>query len=178
MRMRPRTGFTLIELLVVIAIIGLLSTIVVISLNQARAKARDAKRMADLVQLRQALDLYAADNGGQYPPSPCGYNCNNYWCSTNWTGGVFEISLSPYMSRLPVDPINDAPGPWAADNNSYCYGNVFTNPPQYDLTTQLEDPNNPYRCGVKNYVYYSNQQPWCTAFGGSYTNQIFEASPI
>jgi prepilin-type N-terminal cleavage/methylation domain-containing protein len=64
-----KTGFTLIELLVVISIIGLLATIVTISLNSARAKARDTKRVAELRSIMNAFELYF-DSYGQYP---CGY---------------------------------------------------------------------------------------------------------
>jgi prepilin-type N-terminal cleavage/methylation domain-containing protein len=51
-------GFTLIELLVVIAIIGLLSSVVLLSLNSAREKARNARRVADARQIVGALELY------------------------------------------------------------------------------------------------------------------------
>ena len=59
-------GFTLIELLVVIAIIGILSTLAVIALGNARTKARDTRRVADLKQISTALELYYSDNGS-YP---------------------------------------------------------------------------------------------------------------
>ncbi|PLX27375.1 hypothetical protein C0583_03615 [Candidatus Parcubacteria bacterium] len=62
MKNTNQKGFTLIELLVVIAIIGLLSTMAVISLNSARAKARDARRLSDVKQLSTMLSLEAADN--------------------------------------------------------------------------------------------------------------------
>ena len=51
-------GFTLVELLVVISIIGLLAGIVLSSLNSARAKGRDARRVSDIKQLQLALTLY------------------------------------------------------------------------------------------------------------------------
>jgi len=61
-------GFTLIELLVVIAIIGILASIVLASLNSARAKSRDARRLADLDSIKKALTLYYNDNQA-YPIS-------------------------------------------------------------------------------------------------------------
>ncbi len=63
---KDKKGFTLIELLVVIAIIGLLSTLSVIALNSARARARDAKRISDVKQMQVALEMYYNDVG-DYP---------------------------------------------------------------------------------------------------------------
>ena len=74
MKMRKK-GFTLIELLVVIAVIGMLSSIVLVSMGGARKKARDAKRMADLRQISIAMELAFDDSSaecggeGNYPTS-------------------------------------------------------------------------------------------------------------
>ena len=75
---KDKRAFTLIELLVVIAIIGLLASIVLVSVNNARKKARDAKTMNDLKQFQTALEL-CYDKQGSYLISgeealtmPCG----------------------------------------------------------------------------------------------------------
>ncbi|RJQ37534.1 type II secretion system protein [Candidatus Parcubacteria bacterium] len=64
---RTEKGFTLIELLVVIAIIGILASIVLASLNTARQKSRDARRIADVKQIQLALELFADGNSQEYP---------------------------------------------------------------------------------------------------------------
>ena len=107
--MRSKSGFTLIELLVVIAIIGLLASVIMASLNNARAKARDARRLADLRQLQTALELYASDNNGGYPStggsSSWHGNCSTYgsFGTTGATGWIPNLAPS-YISSLPLDP--------------------------------------------------------------------------
>lgn len=95
------SGFTLIELLVVIAIIGILSSIVLAALGTSRAKARDAKRVAELRQFTTALELYKLDNNGTYPGTTGG--CQSGCLLTNTT---LVSAMQRYMKTLPVDPVN------------------------------------------------------------------------
>jgi prepilin-type N-terminal cleavage/methylation domain-containing protein len=89
---RKKQGFTLIELLVVIAIIGLLASIVLVSLTGSRAKARDARGQADLRQISTALELKYSDVTPEaYPDLPT--------AATAITGTT--VSLAPYISDIP-----------------------------------------------------------------------------
>jgi len=115
--MRPsHKGFTLIELLVVVAIIGLLSSVVLASLNATRARARDAQRISDLKQLQVALELYASDHGGAYPltsasaPPALWGNCSSFGSRPNTGATGWIPGLAPaYMPVLPTDPSQTEP---------------------------------------------------------------------
>ncbi|MFC1612877.1 type II secretion system protein [Patescibacteria group bacterium] len=104
LRYNKNKGFTLIELLVVIAVIGLLSSIAFVSLDNARVKARDARRLADMRQIITALELYYDENIN-YPQEN---SSNGSWEHSYEDGGDFIDSLKDdgYMSAVPVDPIN------------------------------------------------------------------------
>ena len=110
MKSTQSKGFTLIELLVVIAIIGLLASIVLLALSNARAKSRDAKRVADVRQLATALELYFNDNNG-YPVLAGGGVMN----STTPSG-----LIPTYMGAMPTSPTPVDTGCTAAQN-SYTY---------------------------------------------------------
>jgi len=97
-------GFTMIELLVVIAIIGLMSSIVLAAVTTARMQGRDARRAADLRQLRYALELYALDHNGHYPYTGTVWrSIANGQTYTGATGYVPSLA-GQYISVLPADP--------------------------------------------------------------------------
>lgn len=138
--MRTTKGFTLVELLVVIAIIGILASIIMVSLGSAKGKSRDAKRQADIKNIQLALSLYYNDNGF-YPK-------NIYSTS----GTAPNNGLAPgYLPTVPKDPT--ATGNCSNSGDVGCYKYVAygvnsncnngTNPPlTYHLGSKVEDTAN------------------------------------
>lgn len=126
---RSSAGFTLIELLVVIAIIGILSSVVLTSLNSARVKARDVRRRSDLTQLRLALEFYF-DTNNSYPVAAafsegrCNPPPNGWTRQPDYSGATAWIpNLAPaYIPVLPGDPSVDPAGRcyvYTSDGQSY-----------------------------------------------------------
>ena len=115
-------GFTLIELLVVIAIIGLLASVVLLALNSARQKARDAKRLADVRQFASAFELYFNDKSS--------YPTIGFTSPTVMTTALMQTAgLAPnYIGVIPAAP-TPSDTPCTDTTNAYTYqggANAYT----------------------------------------------------
>lgn len=130
-------GFTLIELLVVIAIIGMLSSIVLASLNTARTKGQDAARISNVKSLETAMELYYNDNGG-YPTS-------------NGSGnGDVLLGDTMLVGKLVPKYIASMPAILVADGDHY-YANGATSGVQtsgYDMLIYMKGTNSWCRAGT------------------------------
>ena len=116
-------GFTLIEMLIVITIIALLASTILVGMGGARAKARDSRRIADIHNVQNALELYYAKSGTYLPGT---YNSDTDWDTFKdlLTGAGIGVS------KVPEDPLNDA-------TRYYRYGGV-TDGTSYVLGALLE----------------------------------------
>src|SRR3990167_5882110 len=115
MKNKSQKGFTLVELLVVIAIIGILATLLLLQLGVARQRARDAKRIVDVSQVRTAAELYF-DDAGQYP-------------QVATFAALGALIVPKYMSLLPVDPLN---------SGNYTYNYAYNGITKYHIWAELE----------------------------------------
>ena len=123
-----KKSFTLIELLVVITIIGILSTMVLVSMTGVRAKARDAKRQSDINQIVLALMLDYDDN-----------EMYSQYTVDEWKAATSQISKATgkYLSPIPRDPKGEAY--YWVENSS---GMTGCNTQYYCVFAELEEPSN------------------------------------
>jgi prepilin-type N-terminal cleavage/methylation domain-containing protein len=119
-----RKGFTLIEMLIVITIIALLASIVLVGMGGARAKTRDSRRVADLHNVMNGLELYYSKNYA-YPNV------------SDWDALSLELTTADIgVSRVPQDPLNSPNGA------TYLYG-LSADLQDYELGATLEGDEDP-----------------------------------
>lgn len=153
MKRYSKNGFTLIELLVVIAIIGILSAVVLASLNTARTKARDAARKSDLHTLQVALEMYYSTCGTYVISTSCGgtaYGSGGWgWLNYNYGTGSMGIGFknNGLVGKEIVDPSGATTGA-----NAYMIGTDATH---YTIWATIENPTT-QDTSTLNSCYFSN----------------------
>jgi len=93
---QKKCGFTLMELLVVITIIAVMMAGAIISYSSITTRSRDSKRKSDIEQIRQALEMYRADN--LVYPVCAGTGALDVTCLSSVAG------FSSYLTTIPSDP--------------------------------------------------------------------------
>lgn len=112
---KRQQGFSLIELVIVVVIIGIIGAIAIPRMSRGAAGASDSALSADLSQLRNALDLYAAEHKGQYP-SLTNLNADGTTTANallNYSDAAGGVSLTktgayiygPYLRNIPELPV-------------------------------------------------------------------------
>ncbi len=143
-KLNKNKGFTLIELLVVIAIIGLLSSVVLASLNSAREKAQLSAVVSNLSELQKALQLYNTEKG-EFPKSPLPSG-DPYTRVGTWDGVVNQVGWDAFFSSS---------APYAQNGLSkYLPGGLFTT--SNSQTTSFLNTLGKYNSdGASTIMYYA-----------------------
>lgn len=135
-----RRGFTLIELLVVVSIIGLLSSVVLASVVNARKSGQDSGRVQALVQVRNALELYYSNNGNQYPSDQ------------NTIESLVNGSLQSYIKAVPSNLSSVANSQYVSNGKNY---ELFMKP---ETGGQFVKNNG---CDSTDYSNYNSGKGYC-----------------
>ncbi len=106
-------GFSLLEVVIVVAIIAILAAIGIPRMSRGARGASDSALTGDLATLRNAIDLYAAEHGGAFPPAddPCDYLIKY----TTAVGDPVATKdgthiYGPYMRSIPPLPVGTNKG--------------------------------------------------------------------
>ena len=129
---KGRQGFTLIEILIVVAIIAILASVVLVGLGPTQRAGRDARRLSDIRQVQNGLELFY-NKCGYYPGAVSAGACSAGAPPATWsTMGAMLTNAGLGVSSVPGDP---------SANRSYGYA-WGTGNTAYVLGVALEDPNN------------------------------------
>jgi prepilin-type N-terminal cleavage/methylation domain-containing protein len=127
--MNQKKGFTLIEILIVVAIIAILASVVLVGLGPTQQAGRDARRISDLSEVQNGLELYY-NKYGIYPGSAAGVAQSP---GATWAAlGTAIVGANVGVTTLPSDPSKGA-------SYQYWYG---TNNISYVVGAHLENSNN------------------------------------
>lgn len=130
--LNTNAGFTLIELLIVMAILGILATVLIVSINPARqfAKARDTERESELVAVLSTIFQYASEHSGDLPDTDGDPLTSNFPTSATCIGtdvACFNLAgagetgdeiVPVYMVEMPKDPRRVSTGQPGTDGNT------------------------------------------------------------
>jgi len=156
MKQKRQRGFTLIELLVVIAIIGLLASIILVALNGARQKSRDATRLADVKEISTAMEAFYND-ASSYPTgtgytSGSGALLGTAQLLSVTSKGTFNFTPG-YLGTIPMAPLPADLGCVALGTNSFTYL-ASTDGTTYTLTFCLGGATGGYNAGTHTLTPY------------------------
>lgn len=122
-----KKAFTLIELLIVIAIIGILASIVIVTMSQARQKARGTKNAAQLEMVTKALNVYYTQFGS-YPVSSGWQGFCSLWGADLGANWIPELQSAGVINNtvLPVDTRQEGSASCVNDQEQYIYNSDGT----------------------------------------------------
>lgn len=171
-------GFTLIELLAVIAVIAILAAILIPALGKVRKQSWNAQSVSNLRQIGVALQMYTADNNGQFPvPRANPDSPNSYHSVFNWVGKKPIRAIAAALLTADRRPLNQYLGDYGPDSEvevAHAPGDVFW-------------PDNPEGGSMYDYFgsSYSFNTPGLTPPGANlrttdaiYTSQIKDPSQL
>jgi prepilin-type N-terminal cleavage/methylation domain-containing protein len=169
MTTKAKQGFTLIEILIVVAIIAILASVVLIGLGPTQQAGRDARRLSDLRQVQNGLELYY-NKCGYYPgDTQAGAACGAHVATTGY--GIPGAASPKLVGALPATLVGVSSLPNDPTSGKHYWYTTDAAGTIYLLETQLENANNSiftsYTApnGLASYTTGDGVQNACTGLG-------------
>jgi prepilin-type N-terminal cleavage/methylation domain-containing protein len=146
-------AFTIVELMVVVAIIGILLTIVLASIMEARKDSRDKRRVSDIANIELGLTLYKEKNR-EYPNYPSGVELGH--------GGALDDDIKLFNGNVYSDPLSSGSN---SEYGYWYYSNFLCNGERVNviISKKMEkESNGNYNevCGGGEQLPYEDKKHW------------------